>query len=265
MKRLVPLLLAAAALCGAAPGRSGQPEPRPTAGDGAPPGYTIRPIGAGTATIKLSGANRIFLRGDGSLRQGRGGSVNGIQLESCRDILVTDIQLSGWYCGVRANACSSIEFRNVLATKNRQQGWLLNNCSGAVLKGCEGSKTGGTSKSQHGFYAGNWQGGKTADIVVEDSIFYGSKLAEFQVNSESASAAAKGIVLRRCKITNDTFSCNFLGAGVTLDGCQVTSKKKALTAAQPYGRNWPSVVALKTATTITGSVQCKPPNKVVKQ
>jgi hypothetical protein len=220
-------------------------------------GYTVRPISTGTATIKLSGADRIWLKGDGSRRVGKGGvssGPNGIQLEGCTRIRVSNITLTNWFQGIRANNSSDLEFLQVVCTKNTRQGFLLNNCKRVLLRQCEGSKTSGNKYSQHGFYAGNYGGGNTDSVTVEDSSFFGSVLAEFQINAESASKKATNITLDRVSVTNDVFATNFLSADVKLVDTKITSKKKAISAARSYGRSWPTYVTKTGETRIIGNV-----------
>lgn len=247
MLNRLPVLILAGLLCGATAARSGPgngPEPpAPQAGTDTPPGYTVRNISAGTAQIKLAGASRIHLKGDGSLRSGKGGNtkVNGIHMEGCSRILVSDLQLSRWYCGVKCNNSDNVEFVRVTCTRNTQQGFLYTNGKQITMRFCEGSKTGGTRTSQHGCYFGCYQNGFTRDILVEDCSFFGSVLAEFQVNSETASKVAEGVMVRRTKVNNDKFAVNLLGVkGFQFEDGQIVSKKKAMSLDHPYGRSWPS-------------------------
>jgi hypothetical protein len=252
MRRLavLPFLALGLLLPPAAAGPGNGPEPAETkAGDETPPGYQVRLIGAGKDRIKLAGASRIHLKGNGGRRAGSS-NLNGLQLENCSSILVSDLVFSGWYQGIRLNGCKNIEFRNVTCELNRQQGWLANNSSGITLRHCTGSRT----RVQHSFYSG-CNGGKTADILIEDSSFFNSALAEVQVNAESGTSAAQRITLRRVKITNPTFSLNLLGAQqVVLDGCTIKSDKKAVSADRPYGRSWVSEATCIGGTTLTGKV-----------
>ena len=238
---LIALGLALPALAGA------PPPPPPAGGAETPPGYTVRPIGAGSQTIKLAGATRIHLRGDGSLRQGRP-NLNGIQLESCSQIYITDIQLTNWYQAIRLNGCKGVTFERVVCSKNKQQGWLANDSSGIILRHCVGEKT----AVQHSFYSGCTRG-RTADILLEDSSFSNSALAEVQVNAESGTAAAQRITIRRCRITNTAFCLNLLGSqAVTIEDSTIKSVKKSLSADRPYGRSWVSQVVLTGGTTLQG-------------
>lgn len=262
MKRLWLLLAAAGLVATGGSTRAGQPEAQPAqAGDETPPGYTVRNISAGSSPIKLSGAVKIHLKGDGSTRQGKS-NLNGIQLENCSQILVTRIKLTNWYQAIRANGSKGLEFRDVVCSLNRQQGWLLNNCSAVVLRHCTGEKT----RVQHSFYAGNFGGGKSFNFLLEDSSFSNSALAEVQWNAESGSAAAQDITLRRVTIDNPSFALNLLSAqNVNLENCTVKSRKKSISADRAYGRSWVTQAVLKDGTTTQGRIYVGKGSTVKKQ
>ncbi len=107
---------------------------------------------------------------------------------------------------------------------------------------------------------------QTADILLEDSVFWNSALAEVQCNAESGSAPAQRFVIRRCKITNPSFAVNMLGAqSVVIEASQIKSDRKSISADRPYGRPWPSSIALTGGTTCVGKMYVGNGSKVVKQ
>jgi Right handed beta helix region len=182
--------------------------------------------------------------GERAVRDGGGSDADGLRVDNSEDVIIQDLELVGWYRGIRIGDGTDISVQNCYIHGCQQQGILtvdIHNFSGKWL-------TVRDITGEHAVYFSETVDG----VLVEDSTLGGNTGdVALQINSEGGQHAA-----RNCRVVNTTIqddkAINLLGGELRLDACQVEGRINLNSA---WGHaDWKSHLILGEGTTHEGNL-----------